>query len=157
MRKMRIIKYNEKFKEEVIGLLKQYLYSEFQLDPKIIREDIRDIEGVYKPPRSIFLIGLEAGQVIATGGLKEVSQEEAELKRLFIKTAYRRKGLGSAMLQRLINFAKKQGFQRVVLNTLRTNIPSIELYKKHDFKEISSFYRPTSIDPERLLFLAKEI
>jgi len=49
---------------------------------------------------------------------------------------YRRKGIGSMLLNYLIKIAKEKGLNSIILEVKENNMPAINLYKKFNFKQI---------------------
>lgn len=68
---------------------------------------------------------------------------EEELLLIGVDPAYRRRGLGSILLERLFAAAKDRGAERVFLE-MRSNNPAISLYQAHGFTPIGrrrDYYR----------------
>lgn len=53
------------------------------------------------------------------------------IQNLYVAPRYRKKGIGSKLLRRIINTAKKKGVLEIHMVTGFDNKPAIELYKKH--------------------------
>ena len=54
---------------------------------------------------------------------------------MVVKQSYRRKGIGSALMKRVIEFAKERNASKVWLDTVPTLEEAIALYIKHGFKK----------------------
>jgi ribosomal protein S18 acetylase RimI-like enzyme len=54
------------------------------------------------------------------------------LEDIVVKEPSRRKGVGTALLNHLIAFAKKRKFERISWQVLDWNQPAIDFYKKFD-------------------------
>jgi ribosomal-protein-alanine N-acetyltransferase len=68
---------------------------------------------------------------------------EEELLLIGVDPAHRRRGLGSTLLQRLFDAAKKRSAERIFLE-MRSNNPAITLYRSHGFEPIGrrrDYYR----------------
>jgi ribosomal protein S18 acetylase RimI-like enzyme len=52
-----------------------------------------------------------------------------------VKSGFRRKGIGTRLMQELLNQAKTQGLKIIILQVNETNLPAITLYRKLGFKE----------------------
>ena len=48
----------------------------------------------------------------------------------------REKGIGSALLQEIINFAKQKKAKTITLEVNENNKPAIKLYEKFNFKQV---------------------
>jgi putative acetyltransferase len=80
--------------------------------------------------------GLPAGCI----GLRRFDDTRCELKRLYIRPAYRYLGLGQRLSQKVIDDARQIGYQQILLDTLSSMTPAMNLYQKLGFKEISAYY-----------------
>ena len=54
------------------------------------------------------------------------------LEDIVVKESSRRKGVGTALLNHLIAFAKKRKYERITWQVLDWNQPAIDFYKKGD-------------------------
>jgi RimJ/RimL family protein N-acetyltransferase len=52
---------------------------------------------------------------------------------LGVDTAYRRRGVGSALVRHTIDWARETGIHRIQLSVVAENGPAVSLYKKHGF------------------------
>ena len=59
----------------------------------------------------------EGEVVVGIGALKRLSESHGEIKSMHTEQAYRRKGVGSAMLRHIIAEARKTGLTRLSLET----------------------------------------
>jgi len=79
--------------------------------------------------------GVAAGCV----GLREVDRGTAEMKRLYVRSAWRGRGLGRALAQAAIDAARSAGYARIVLDSLPKMREARALYRSLDFREIASY------------------
>lgn len=54
---------------------------------------------------------------------------------LFVKEAHRKKGIGSQLLKKTIENAKKKGVIEIHVDTEENNTRALEFYQKHGFKK----------------------
>lgn len=99
---------------------------------------------------AFFLVRLDDAPA-GCGGIKLFGTEYGELKRMYVRPAFRGLGLGAMMLDHLADYARSQG---VVLLRLETGIhqhAAIGLYERTGFLRIPPFgeYRE---DPHSLFF-----
>jgi putative acetyltransferase len=63
----------------------------------------------YAAPSGLFLVALDAGCVVGTGGIRRVERQVAELTTMFLVPEYRGRGLGRSIAEHLIQFARHAG------------------------------------------------
>ncbi|WP_431611833.1 GNAT family N-acetyltransferase [Chryseobacterium sp. 'Rf worker isolate 10'] len=75
----------------------------------------------------------------ACGAFKPFSEDTVEIKRMFTNPEFRKKGLGSAIVQELENWAAELNFKKAVLETSRDLKSAISIYEKSGFYRISNY------------------
>ena len=68
-------------------------------------------------------------QIIGTAAIRRISSSEAELKRLRVRKDQRRRGIGTRLLDLCISFCRKEGYERLVLDTASAFEDAISLYE----------------------------
>ena len=71
--------------------------------------------------------------------LKKIDNVKCEMKRLYVRPAYRKLHIGSALVHQIISDAKSIGYKYMFLDTLPFLQEAINMYKKVGFKETSSY------------------
>lgn len=97
--------------------------------------DLENLDEFYKNKGGVFYIMLNNNTLVGTVAIKKITNEEAELKRLYLNQKYRNQGLGFKLMNLAISFAKTNNFKKITLNTNIKQTKAIELYKRNDFKE----------------------
>ncbi|MEM6160957.1 GNAT family N-acetyltransferase [Erwinia sp. P6884] len=77
------------------------------------------------------------GAAIGCGGLRPLSQEIAELKRMFSVRSL--PGIGTALVNFLENSARALGYSEIWLETRRINIGAVAFYQKQGYREIANY------------------
>ena len=75
-----------------------------------------DIEGL-RAPEITFWSAWEGDELLGSGALKELDSKSGEIKSMRTADAHRRKGVGSKMLEHIINEAKRRAYDRLYLET----------------------------------------
>lgn len=71
--------------------------------------------------------------------LKKIDHVKCEMKRLYVRPAYRKLHIGSVLVRQIISDAGSIGYQYMFLDTLPFLQEAVNLYKKMGFKETSSY------------------
>ncbi len=80
---------------------------------------------------------------------------EIEILRIGTKKEYRRKGAGTKLIKKLINFADKEKINKIFLEVKISNSQAYNFYKKLGFKEL--YERKNYYKNEPALIMLKEI
>lgn len=59
-----------------------------------------------------------------------------EIENMGVIPNYRSKGIGSKLMEKCLEWAKKKGFDRIYVNSYLANSQAIDFYKKNGFSEI---------------------
>ncbi len=113
----------------------------------------------FMPPRGRLLLGYVDEKLAGIACLKELTPDSGEIKRMYVRPAARRQGLGRALVERLLDEARQIGYQRVRLDSARFMREAHALYASLGFHEIDA-YEGSEIPPEfrkHWLFMEKEI
>lgn len=94
--------------------------------------DLDDIACTYAG--GIFRVATVAGRIVATGAMRPRGGGTAEIVRMSVTRDLRRRGIGSAILRRLLDDAKATGFKKIILETTSTWDEAITFYQKHGFR-----------------------
>jgi ribosomal protein S18 acetylase RimI-like enzyme len=86
------------------------------------------------------------GKPAGCGGIQCFGTDYAELKRFYVRPAFRNNGLGKNLLRHLEEFARAQGISVVRLETGIHQHEAIRLYEQAGYKEIPAF-GPYAPDP----------
>ena len=104
-----------------------------------------------------FFVTRHEGQPAGCGGLKLFGTEYGEVKRMYVRPAYRGLGLGKLMLNYLVEYARERHVSLLRLETGIYQTEAIGLYERNGFQRRSPFgeYRddPMSIYYEKPIFI----
>ena len=102
--------------------------------------ELADLKSMYGPPAGGIILCFDSGIYIGCVAIRPKENEIAELKRMFVKTNWQQKGIGSELLKRALHLAVQCGYKKIRLDTLSDMIPAVQLYLKNGFYEIPSYY-----------------
>ncbi len=148
-----IERYKPQFFEGILYVIDRVLYGEFGFDREdSLDYDLNDIEAEYCNNGGIFLVVVtKRGEVIGTGALRKLTPTTCEVKRMYLFPEYRGIGLGRALMEKLLEFAKKEGYKRVVLDSTRDMKRALALYRSFGFVKTSNYNN----NPRANIFMEK--
>ena len=85
-------------------------------------------------PNSEYFIAKQDNEILGFAGIWK-SIDDVHITDIVDKKIYRKKHIGSALLQKLIDTAKEQNFKSITLEVNENNLPAINLYTKFLFKQ----------------------
>lgn len=103
-------------------------------------EELATLPGKYAPPNGAIFLAIENGDMVGCVAVRPVTQQQAELKRLYLRPAYQGQGIGKQLFNKAMSRAKSIGYQSIVLDTLPTMQSAISLYQAYGFREIEGYY-----------------
>ena len=99
------------------------------------------LPGKYAPPKKgRLLIAYRGGQPAGCVALRDLGDNVAEMKRMFVPPVFRGLGVGRALADRVIADARQAGYRRMRLDTSRRQAEAIRLYEASGFQRIESYY-----------------
>ena len=78
----------------------------------------------------------EDGGVIGMVGVERHAKESAELRRMAVRSAHRRKGVGRALLATAEAFCRKAGYRKMVLSTSELQADAMRLYEASGYRRV---------------------
>jgi len=116
--------------------------------------DMDSISSQYAKPSGIFLVLMGNERVVGTGAIRRLDEQTCELKRMWFLPAYRGKGYGTRMSERLFEFARAAGYQRVRLDTSPLLEVANRLYQRLGFHPVERYNDgPGTIFMEKCLLM----
>jgi len=93
----------------------------------------------YVPPTGALLIAQVGNEVAGCVGLRPIGDGVGEMKRLYVRPAYRKFGLGQQLVQVVIDAARRAGAHELRLDTLASMTSAQALYRRLGFAEIPPY------------------
>ena len=98
---------------------------------------IHDAE--FDPPHGAIAVGYLNGEPVAIGAWRRVSDDRAELKRMFVADAHRGRGYSREVLSWLENSARDHGVTFMILETNENHPTAIALYRSAGYGDIPNY------------------
>ncbi|KAJ1211611.1 hypothetical protein NDU88_006969 [Pleurodeles waltl] len=107
---------------------------------RYLNGDMKDIQRSYMQKRgACFWVAESDGEVVGFVAADPAGEKELELKRLNVSEKHRRRGIGKSLSQTLINFAKEEGYEAVVLKSIIVRYSAQILYQHLGFHRTYSY------------------
>ena len=125
------------FREYAEGLGVDLCFQNFEAE-------LADLPGEYAAPAGALLLAFVDGQLAGCGAMRALLEADyadaCEMKRLYVRRAFRGFGLGRQMAQALIERALQAGYSNMLLDTLDDMESARGLYEALGFEEIPPYY-----------------
>lgn len=115
-----------------------------------------DILGYLDSPIWHFFVARNESCVIGYASFT-IIVDECQIVNVATDPSHRKIGVGKALLERLISYAKEKGCKKVFLEVRKSNIPAISLYEKYGFKAVGVSKNHYSLPTEDALLMNLEL
>ena len=109
------------------------------LDIQHYEDELQHLEHKYGPPEGRLYLAYCDGRLAGCIGLRKLDGERCEMKRLYTRPAFRGKGIGRLLVQRILHDARQIGYRYMLLDTLPFLETAIQMYRRLGFYEIPSY------------------
>jgi N-acetylglutamate synthase-like GNAT family acetyltransferase len=106
--------------------------------------------------RGIFYLVEFEGVIMGMGALDQITEKAGVIKRMYIRPAYQGKGMGKALLQKLLQKAKEFRYHSVYLETGLSFTAAQHLYRSAGFVERDAYPETEVPPPSRSKFVFME-
>jgi putative acetyltransferase len=127
----------EIFREYAHGLGIDLCFQNFE-------EELAELPGDYAAPQGALLLAFVDGELAGCGAMRPLAEVDyanaCEMKRLYVRRAFRRFGLGRLLAQALMDRALQAGWSCMLLDTLDDMEAARGLYEALGFEEVPPYY-----------------
>jgi putative acetyltransferase len=102
-------------------------------------EELAGLPGTYAPPRGRLLLACRGKESVGCVALQPLEPGTCEMKRLYVRPAYRTGGVGRLLAERVIHEAATAGYRRMRLDSLPAMETALQLYRRLGFREIAPY------------------
>jgi putative acetyltransferase len=125
------------FREYAKGLGVDLCFQDFETE-------LANLPGEYAPPRGALLLATVDGKLAGCCAMRPMDATDypnaAEMKRLYVRRAFRGLGLGRQLAEAALDVARQGGYTSVLLDTLDDMEAARALYEDLGFEEIPPYY-----------------
>lgn len=105
-----------------------------------VDDEIASLPGKYARPTGVVLIARKGEEAAGAVAYRMVEPGVAEMKRLYVRPAWRGSRLGRELANELIEDARAQGYRTMLLDTLASMSAARALYRELGFAPVAPYY-----------------
>jgi GNAT superfamily N-acetyltransferase len=122
------------FREYETGLDEDLCFQSFETE-------LKDPLKKYGAPQGVLLLAHNEHEAVGCIALTPLATAGVcEMKRLFVRPAYRKHGIARQLVALLLLTAKEKGYHTMKLDTLQKLQSAIALYEQHGFVHTGAYY-----------------
>lgn len=140
----------ERVKKVIYQVLREYGLNP---EPNETDKDLNDFEKYYFSRGGHFEVCEVDSVIIGSWGLYPLGHGSCELRKMYLLSSQRGRGIGKEMMLRSLSKARELGFKRVELETASVLKEAIEMYKKFGFKSVTGRHLAARCDQAMELVL----
>ncbi|MCP4327788.1 MAG: GNAT family N-acetyltransferase [Alphaproteobacteria bacterium] len=126
---------------EIRSLFLEYAESlNFDLCFQGFDEEVATLPGRYAAPDGELFLATVDRAYAGCIGARPIGDGICEMKRLYVRPAYRGVGLGRILACRIIDWARRAGYQAMRLDTVDTMVAAKALYRDLGFHPVAAYY-----------------
>jgi GNAT superfamily N-acetyltransferase len=113
----------------------------FSLAYQGFEEELAGLPGKYAPPPGRLLLARAGAAVAGVVALRPLATGMCEMKRLYVRPAFRGERIGEALIERVVAEARSIGYSAMRLDTIVGKMPAaVALYRARGFVDIPAYY-----------------
>lgn len=127
--------------EQARSLIREYTDGlGIDLSFQELEQELADFPGAYAPPSGCLLLAVDGSEAAGCIGIRELEPGTCEMKRLYIRPAWRGHGLGRRLVEAALEQARAMGYSAMCLDTLPEMQSAIRLYQSFGFQRTEPYY-----------------
>ena len=127
--------------EEARSLLLEYVESlGVDLSFQNVDAEVSDFPAGYLPPGGALLLAVHDDSPAGGVAMRRLDAQICEMKRLYVRPAFRGLGIGRELALAIIDTARDLGYGRMRLDTLPSMHDAQRMYRALGFRDIDAYY-----------------
>jgi GNAT superfamily N-acetyltransferase len=120
----------------------------------VARETSEEFRKEYFAPASGFWLAWVGSELVGCIALREMPKgDAAEIKRMYVRAAYRGLGIAQKLLEEAEAFARQRGFRHIFLDTSDEMRSAARLYERNGYKRCERY----NTNPQATIFMTKQL
>ncbi len=104
-------------------------------------EEINNLPGKYALPDGRLFLAYSDKDITGCIAMRKLEDGICEMKRLFVRDAFRGQKIGNKLIGKIIDEARSVGYKKMRLDTYPAKMgKAVDLYRSYGFHEIPSYY-----------------
>lgn len=103
-------------------------------------QEMAEFGDLFTLPSGLFFIAEAGGELAGCCGLLRHDAQVAEVKRLYVRPAFRGLALGERLLLAVMDRARQLGFAQLILDAVPPTVTAQALYERRGFVETAPYY-----------------
>jgi putative acetyltransferase len=114
--------------------------------------ELAGLPGRYAPSSGCLLLAMEGERPAGCVAMRDLGGGTSEMKRLYVAPGWRGRGVGRLLVEEILRRAERNGYRRMLLDTLPEMAGALALYRSLGFLETVRYWD----DPvERTIYMEK--
>jgi len=102
--------------------------------------ELATLPGDYALPTGALFVAEFEHELAGCVALRKLGRGVCEMKRLYVRPAFRGKEIGRALAKSIVTEARRLGYRAMALDTLSSMRPAMALYQSLGFKKTKAYY-----------------
>jgi len=125
---------------EVRALFQEYATSlSIDLSFQGFAQELASLPGEYAAPHGTLLLGLVGSAAAGCVAVRRWDDGACEMKRLYVRDSFKGQGCGRVLAQHAIEWARRAGYDRMLLDTLPSMAAAQRLYEDLGFRDVAPY------------------
>jgi ribosomal protein S18 acetylase RimI-like enzyme len=120
--------------------------------PTVLQQELGDLDAAYAQPGTAW-IAASGDATAGCVGIQLRGPAIAEVKRLYVRPAYRRHGVARLLMEAVHDHAVKLGLEKLVLDVMPARLSVIDWYRRLGYRDIE----PYTQEPVPMVFLGRTV